>query len=158
MEFDNAKSGEALCIARDLFTEYASSLGFNLCFQNFDKELDGLPGEYAPPGGRLIIAMDEGKAVGCVALRKIEDGVCEMKRLYVRPAYRGKGIGKKLVEAIIEEAEKIGYIQMRLDTVPSMKEAIALYRLMGFHQIEPYRVNPVEGAMFFELALESRRA
>ena len=154
VEFTFAESTELLSIVQELFKEYACSLDFDLCFQNFDKELAELPGEYAPPDGRLIVAINETKVVGCVALRKIINGICEMKRLYVRPAYRSKGIGRELVRAIIGEAEKIGYTQMRLDTVPAMKEAIGLYRSTGFYEIEPYRNNPVEGAMFLELALK----
>jgi len=154
VEFTFAESTELLSIVQELFKEYACSLDFDLCFQNFDKELAELPGEYAPPDGRLIVAINETKVVGCVALRKIIDGICEMKRLYVRPAYRGKGIGRELVRAIIGEAEKICYTHMRLDTVPAMKEAIGLYRSTGFYEIEPYRNNPVEGAMFLELTLK----
>ena len=154
IEFAFAESTELSSIVQELFKEYACSLDFDLCFQNFDKELAELPGEYAPPDGRLIVAINETKVVGCVALRKIIDGICEMKRLYVRPAYRSKGIGRELVRAIIGEAEKIGYTQMRLDTVPAMKEAIGLYRSTGFYEIEPYRNNPVEGAMFLELTLK----
>jgi len=154
IEFAFAESTELSSIVQELFKEYACSLDFDLCFQNFDKELAELPGEYAPPDGRLIVAINETKVVGCVALRKIINGICEMKRLYVRPAYRSKGIGRELVRAIIGEAEKIGYTQMRLDTVPAMKEAIGLYRSTGFYEIEPYRNNPVEGAMFLELTLK----
>jgi putative acetyltransferase len=138
---------------KELFTEYAESLGFDLCFQDFDKELAELPGEYSFPDGCLLLALYETQIAGCVGLRKIAEGVCEMKRLYVRPEFRGKGIGKKLAIEIIEEASKIGYTHMRLDTVPSMKEAIALYRSLGFKEIEPYRYNPMEGAIFMELTL-----
>jgi putative acetyltransferase len=155
IEFVFAESKELLSATRDLFIEYASSLDFDLSFQNFDKELTELPGEYSLPDGRLVVAINETKVAGCVALRNLVNGICEMKRLYVRPEYRGKGIGKELVKIIIGEAEKIGYTRMRLDTVPAMKEAIALYRSMGFYEIAPYRNNPIEGAIFMEFILKT---
>lgn len=140
--------------ARTLFLEYADSLGFSLCFQNFDQELANLPGAYKPPAGRLLLAQDSEAFAGCVALRRLEDGICEMKRLYVRPAYRGKGVGRMLIDRIISEARLIGYKRMRLDTVESsMRDAIALYRRIGFHEIAPYCNNPMEGALYMELAL-----
>jgi putative acetyltransferase len=134
-------------------------LGFNLCFQNFEKELDELPGKYVPPDGRLFLAIENDQAAGCVALRKIADGegdnkVSEMKRLYVRPTFRGTGLGRRLAEAIIQSAREIGYDNMRLDTLPGkMDRAIAMYRSFGFKNIEPYYNNPVEGAAFMELEL-----
>jgi putative acetyltransferase len=152
-KLSRAQSDEDLRNVRELISEYVASLGFDLRFQHFDDEFAELPGDYAPPDGCLLLAMQEKKTAGCVALRKIAEGVCEMKRLYVRPEFRGKGIGKDLAAAIVEEARKIGYTHMRLDTVPSMKEAIALYRSLGFKEIEPYRYNPIEGAMFMELFL-----
>lgn len=155
IEFVFAESKELLSATRDLFIEYASSLDFDLSFQNFDKELTELPGEYSLPDGRLVVAINETKVAGCVALRNLVNGICEMKRLYIRPEYRGKGIGKELVKIIIGEAEKIGYTRMRLDTVPAMKEAIALYRSMGFYEIAPYRNNPIEGAIFMEFNLKT---
>jgi ribosomal protein S18 acetylase RimI-like enzyme len=150
-----AETREHLSIIRELFLEYGKSLGFSLCFQDFDTELAELPGEYAPPDGSLILAVDEAEPLGCVALRKIDDGVCEMKRLYIKPEFRGRGLGKQLVKAIIDEALKIGYKKMRLDTVLVMKEAITLYRKIGFTEIEPYRENPIEGALYMELDLKN---
>jgi putative acetyltransferase len=139
---------------RALFIEYAGSLGFSLCFQGFDEELKGLPGAYAPPSGRLFLAQYERRAAACVALRKLEATICEMKRLYVRPQYRGKGLGRILVERLIAEARGIGYERMRLDTIPSsMQDAIELYRRMGFEEIAPYRENPIEGALYMEFLL-----
>ena len=146
-----ADSKEYLSHVRELLIEYAASLGFDLHFQEFKKELAEFPGEYAPPEGRFLFAQEGEKTAGCVTLRKISQGVCEMKRLYVRPEFRKKGIGKKLAKAIIEAARKIGYKHMRLDTVPFMKEAIPLYRSLGFKEIESYRYNPIEGAKFMEL-------
>ena len=144
--------------ARELFLEYAQSLGFSLCFQNFDEELKSLPGTYAPPHGRLLLArcrgLDEDHIAGCIALRPLQAGICEMKRLYVRPGDRGKGLGKILVDRLILEARTIGYERMRLDTIGSaMKDAIALYRRMGFREIAPYSSIPLESALWMELLL-----
>lgn len=139
--------------ARELFQEYEASLGICLCFQNFEKELANLPRDYAPPQGRLLLALDGAQIAGCVALRQIDGETCEMKRLYVRPAFRGQGVGRELATTIIEQARSIGYVRMRLDTFSSMKEAIALYQSLGFRPIEPYRHNPIEGAIFMELGL-----
>ncbi|MGA8617699.1 MAG: GNAT family N-acetyltransferase [Candidatus Sulfotelmatobacter sp.] len=149
-----AESPSQLGEARELFLEYAQSLGFSLCFQNFDKELAGLPGDYAPPEGRLLLAEYDGQLAACVALHKLDSGICEMKRLYLRPQFRGKGLGRILAERIIAEARQIGYQQMRLDTVePIMKDAVAMYRKLGFKEIAPYRPNPIAGAMYMELKL-----
>lgn len=139
--------------ARNLFMEYAEALGIDLCFQNFEQELASLPGAYSPPDGRLLLAKVETDVAGCVALRKIGDGLCEMKRLYVRPAFRGQRVGLELAHAVIREARTIGYRSMLLDTLPVMKDAIRLYRSLGFREIEPYYPNPVEGALFMELEL-----
>ena len=191
--------------AKALFLEYAASLGFELCFQSFDEELAGLPGEYAPPSGVLLIAVEEavesafgpwgggsaedsgkvpaevsagvsaggsaegsaegfaegsgegfgdGEAMGCVALRRLDTETCEMKRLYVRPPSRGKGIGRTLVETTIGHARRIGYKRMRLDAIRNMTAAVGLYTSMGFEEIAPYRHNPIAGAVYMELSLE----
>ena len=139
--------------ARSLFREYETSLGVDLCFQGFEQELAGLPGAYAPPSGRLLLAVDDGRPAGCVALRPLGADGCEMKRLYVRPEFRGRRVGRLLAERVIAEARAIGYPRMRLDTLPSMKEAIPLYRSLGFAEIGPYYANPVPGALFMERAL-----
>lgn len=141
---------------RRLFEEYAATLDFDLCFQGFGEELAQLPGDYAPPAGRLLLARVESETAGCVALRPIEADVCEMKRLYVRPAYRGLGAGRMLVESIIREGREAGYRRMRLDTLASMTAARRLYQQLGFHEIPPYRNNPVQGAAFLELDLTPR--
>ncbi|HSS45183.1 MAG TPA: GNAT family N-acetyltransferase [Thermoanaerobaculia bacterium] len=147
---ENVKIPREIELVRTLFREYQQTLGIDLCFQNFEQELARLPGDYAPPSGRLLLASSDHEIAGCVALRKIEEDVCEMKRLYVRNAFRGQGVGRKLAEAILGEARRIGYRKMRLDTMPSMRAAIPLYRSLGFSEIAPYRVNPVEGALFME--------
>ena len=159
MELIQAQSLEEVARARELFEEYAAGLGISLCFQNFDKELANLPGDYVPPSGRLFLALENNEAPGCVALRKIADektgdSVCEMKRLYVRPAFRGIGLGRTLADKVIQSAREIGYARMRLDTLPGkMDRAIAMYQSLGFTRIEPYYQNPVEGAAFMELKL-----
>jgi ribosomal protein S18 acetylase RimI-like enzyme len=149
-----AESDLQISLVRELFQEYAQSLGFSLCFQSFDQELAGLPGAYAPPDGRLLLAEYDGETAGCIALRKIEADVCEMKRLYTRPKFRGKGLGRTMAEAVIHDARALGYRFMRLDTVePIMKTAVALYRRLGFKEIAPYCPNPIAGALYMELEL-----
>ncbi len=154
LKFTQAESPAQLAQARELFLEYAQSLGFSLCFQNFDKELAGLPGDYAPPQGRLLLAEYERDIAGCVALHQLDAEICEMKRLYLRPKFRGHGFGRALAERIIAEARHIGYRRMRLDTVePMMKDAVAMYRKLGFQEIAPYCSNPITGALYMELKL-----
>lgn len=169
-----AESAAEIELIRGLFLEYAKSLGFSLCFQGFDQELAGLPGDYAPPEGRLLLAEYEGKVAGCGALHRVQSTesrmasdepgktadsasgkrIGEMKRLYLRPEFRGKGLGRALAERILQEARDIGYVKLRLDTVePVMKDAVAMYRRMGFREIEPYRENPMAGTLYMELDL-----
>lgn len=141
-------------LARELFVEYADGLGFPLDFQDFDQELATLPGRYAPPGGVILLAMERCRAAGCVAMRPLSaPGVCEMKRLYVRPQYRGLKLGSALAQAVIEKARQASYSAMRLDTLPVMDRAIALYERLGFKDIAPYCHNPHEGARYLELTL-----
>ena len=171
-----AESAAQIEQIRELFLEYAKSLGFSLCFQGFDQELAGLPGDYAPPEGRLLLAEYDGQVSGCGALHKVErhesrvasgeagikvtdntqanERIGEMKRLYLRPEFRGKGLGRALAERILREARGIGYAKLRLDTVePLMKDAVAMYRRMGFREIAPYRENPMAGTLYMELDL-----
>jgi ribosomal protein S18 acetylase RimI-like enzyme len=131
-----------------LWREYAAGLGVDLCFQDFEAELAGLPGRYAPPRGRLLLAWADGEAVGCVALRPIDAEACEMKRLYVRPAARGGRLGRRLADRILEEARAAGYRRILLDTLPEMGAAIAMYASLGFGPVGPYVHNPVPGALF----------
>lgn len=139
---------------RELFREYADSLGVDLAFQGFEDELAGLPGEYAPPRGALLLASEADEAAGCVAVRPLEPpGTCELKRLYVRPAHRATGLGRALGLAAVDAGRRLGYERMRLDTLPSMEAARRLYRSLGFREIDAYRFNPVEGTQFLELGL-----
>jgi putative acetyltransferase len=152
IEIIQAESPADIAIARELFLEYAASLGFSLCFQSFDQELASLPGKYAAPAGRLLLAHEEGTWAGCVALRPLEPGICEMKRLYVRPSFRGRGLGRTLAERVLDDGRLMGYERIRLDTVePIMGAAVALYRALGFREIAPYGDHPIAGTLFMEL-------
>jgi len=144
---------EELPEVRRLFEEYAASLEVDLAFQDFERELRELPGEYAPPAGRLLLALVGDDFAGCVALRPYEPEVCEMKRLYVRPPFQGTGLGRRLAEAIVEAGRDAGYRLMRLDTLPTMEAARGLYSSLAFEQVEAYRHNPVHGTAFFQLDL-----
>ena len=155
MNFIQAQTPAQIDEARCLFREYAAWLQIDLCFQNFETELAELPGSYVPPGGRLLLAYDNSQLAGCIALRRLDEQTCEMKRLFVREEFRGQGLGRQLITAIVQEAKQIGYAYMRLDTLPpKMNDAIALYRSYRFREIEPYYQNPVPGALFMELSLD----
>jgi ribosomal protein S18 acetylase RimI-like enzyme len=156
VRIESANTLDLIESARHLFIEYAATLGFDLCFQGFDAEIAVLPGCYAPPGGALLVALVGDDVAGCVAVRPFADDLCEMKRLYLRPAFRCRGVGRRLAAAAIDAARAAGHARMRLDTVPSMIAAIAMYRALGFVEIPAYRVNPVEGAVFMELDLGLR--
>lgn len=149
----SAAGAADLDAVRALFREYAASLDVDLSYQDFDRELESLPGDYAPPTGCLILARDGPTALACIGVRPLEPDVCEMKRLYVRPAAQGTGLGRQLAVAAIEFATEAGYHAMRLDTLPSMAKAQALYRTLGFRDTVPYRFSPVVGNVFMELAL-----
>jgi putative acetyltransferase len=150
-----AETDEHIAEAHALFREYESWLGMSLCFQGFEEELATLPGKYAPPKGRLLLAYSEDQLAGCIALRSLaEDGICEMKRLFVRDGFRGKQVGLRLIEQLINEAREIGYTAMRLDTHPEkMGKAVSLYNAHGFVEVPPYYDNPHEGVLFMELPL-----
>jgi putative acetyltransferase len=153
MKVVRATSPQHVAQAKELFQEYAAALDIDLEFQGFSEELAALPGAYAPPDGRLLLAYCDDELAGCVAVRRLANDICEMKRLYVRPRFRGLKLGRLLARAAIDEARQSGYRRMRLDTLPAMGEAIGLYRALGFVPIEPYTVNPVPGATFMELTL-----
>lgn len=154
IEFKYITGQDLMQEVKQLFLEYAQSLKIDLSFQNFEAELKTLPGKYGPPDGALILALVDGKEAGCIALRKISENICEMKRLYVRDYYRGLGIGKKLITIVIEEASKMNYEFIRLDTLPTMKDAQTLYTSLGFYDIASYVYNPIEGTRFMELKIK----
>jgi putative acetyltransferase len=154
IEIIEANTDRLIAEAKGLFQEYAESLGFDLCFQNFEQELIDFPGQYSPPRGRLFLAVSENHPIGCVGLRDFGSNMCEMKRLYVRPDFRGQSAGRLLAQKVIDAAREIGYDCMRLDTIPFMKSANHLYRSLGFKEIQAYRPNPIAGALFLELTLK----
>lgn len=156
LEIVQTHSDEMIAEARQLFREYEAWLGLDLCFQGFEQELAGLPGKYIPPSGRLYLAYVDNQLAGCIAMRALDDGVCEMKRLFVRQGFRGARVGVQLIERLIEEARAEGYERMRLDTFPpKMGKAVSLYESHGFRPIPAYYNNPNDGVLFMELELQS---
>lgn len=157
MEFGLAKSPDDILLAREIFQEYGLSLGFDLCFQNFEAELQTLPGDYAAPRGTLLLARVDGNVAGCCAMRPLDTvdyaNACEMKRLFIRPAYRGLGLGRRLAEAIMDSARMTGYDCILLDTLDNMEAARALYVELGFEEVPPYYHNPIAGAHYLKAAL-----
>jgi len=152
--FAQAVSAADIAVARTLFKEYEQSIGVSLCFQNFDQELANLPGDYAPPCGRLLLVRVDDQIAGCIALRKLDDSTSEMKRLYLRPEFRGRGLGEPIVQTLIHEAKLIGYSKIRLDTIPGrMDQAINLYRSIGFKEIPAYYDTPFGDTLYMELDL-----
>lgn len=154
LKIELAEAAEQIEQARTLMREYSDATKAEPCFRTFDAELAGLPGDYAPPGGRLYLAFEDEQAAGCCAFRRFSQSACELKRMYLRPVFRGKGIGRKLALAAIKDARAIGYDRMYLDTLPSMQPALTLYRALGFKQVEPYMQNPIQGAICFGLNLK----
>jgi len=153
-EIIQAVTEQQIAEAKAIFREYETWLGMSLCFQGFEEELEGLPGKYAPPDGRLYLAYSGDEVIGCIAMREIEPGICEMKRLYLREAARGKGVGNQLIELVIRDAKSMGYEKMRLDTYPpKMGKAVDLYRSHGFYEIPRYYDNPNEDVLFMEKSL-----
>lgn len=148
LHLKQVETAEEIEIARGLLREYQQALGVDLCFQGFESELKGLPGAYAPPSGRLLLAWRDGSPIGCVALQHVDANRGEMKRLYVRPSARGTGLGRALLARILEDAVSIGYSEVVLDTLPSMGEAQRLYERFGFREIAPYRPNPIVGSRY----------
>ena len=157
MRIKQARTTAELGAVRRLFREYEAFLDVDLCFQGFEEELASLPGKYARPGGDLLIGLEGERVVGCVALRKLDDRACEMKRLFVRPEARGKGLGRRLAREIIGVARELGYSVVRLDTLEKLTEAMRLYESLGFRKTEPYYANPLPGVVYWELALEEGR-
>ena len=155
VSIEHVVGGGPLVEVRTLFEEYAASLDVDLCFQGFAEELAGLPGDYSPPSGCLLLARVGDDPAGCVAMRPLQPGVCEMKRLYVRPGFRGASVGRRLAETVVDAARTAGYASMRLDTLAAMTSARTLYRSLGFQPIAPYRHNPVPGTAFLELTLRA---
>jgi len=154
MELIQATTEEQIEAARELFKEYAAGLAIDMCFQSFDHELQTLPGKYAMPDGRLLLVYADDELAGCIALRKLDDRTCEMKRLFLRPGFRGRGYGRRMIDKLIEVAREIGYQRMVLDTLPGkMDAAIALYRELGFEDIPAYYDNPLVGAVYLERTL-----
>ena len=153
LEFIIAETEEDYREARVLLREYEAASEVDLCFQGFEEEVETLERVYGPPGGRFLLVRAGDDTAGCVALRDLGNKICEMKRLYLRPGFRGRGLGRRCAEQVVQEAREMGYARMRLDTLPTMRAAIALYRSMGFREISPYTENPVEGALFMELGL-----
>jgi len=151
MQIVPAHDANHLPTVRELFREYAADTGLDLCFQGFAEELADLPGQYAPPAGRLLLAKCDGWPAACGAVRKIAPGICEMKRLYVRPSFRGRGIGRALAAALVQSARDTGYRAMKLDTLASMKAAVALYQSLGFRPTRAYYQNPLPDVLYFEL-------
>lgn len=158
VEIREARDSDDVAHCRELFTEYQRGIGVSLCFQGFDRELASLPGDYAPPRGRLFLALDGGDPVGCVALRPLQSGDAEMKRLYVRSSMRGTGLGRRLAQAAIEAARGLGYERLKLDTLPAMRAAQSLYAALGFRDIAPYNDNPVADVRFMALELREPKA
>lgn len=153
IQYKNAKSRQDIAKIKELFLEYAQSLSFNLCFQNFEHELESLPGDYSEPDGCLILVNYNDTPAASIALHRFDSTSAEMKRLYVRPQYRGMSIARRLCNEVIDFARKRGYQSIKLDTIDTMIEAIALYESLGFREIDPYRFNPCSGARYFELEL-----
>ena len=155
MRIKHAQTPSEIENVRRLFRDYEAFLDVDLCFQSFEEELAGLPGKYAPPpGGALLIGLNKNRAIGCVGVRRLNDGVCEMKRLFVRPEARGSGMGRQLAKEIIAVARTLGYALMRLDTLDRLTEAMRLYETLGFQRIQPYYANPLPGVVYWELKLD----